>query len=445
MLIPQQRSRRRSPLILAIALIALVGAASSAYVYLKVDEAGRHAIQNRATTVAETVDGEALHALSGSEVDTESAVYASLKSVLGRVASVNDDIEFLYLMGERADGTLFFYVDSEPADSEDYSPPGQVYDEATPAMQALFKDGAARTEGPDQDRWGVWISAYAPVRDASGNVVALLGVDLPAQRFLTDLYIYSALPSLVALFLILIFYASMHARRRELEFLEEKAEFLAIASHEIRTPLTGMRFALENLLAPAAEPLPASAKQLLTLMHETSVRLIARINNLLDIAKLEHAPDAFTRETIDVPSFIKEVIASLALSADARKVTLVTSPSVASAGTLSADRQLLYHALFNLIANAIKYTKEGTTVTIGYERDGSMHAFSVADEGDGVSPEEQEKIFSGYHRAEGAASSVTGTGLGLYLTKKAAQMHGGEVSVDSTPGRGATFLLRIPD
>lgn len=436
---------RLAPILLAV-LVLFIGAISAFYVFSQVDRAGREHILERVATIAVAVPQEQLQELSGTEDDLGTPAYETLKLFLTKMRSVNGDARFLYVIGKNGEGDLFFYADSEPAESADYSPPGQIYYEATPAMQALFEDGKRRTEGPDQDRWGLWISGYAPVVDEAGTVVAMLGMDLPANSYLGDAMAYASLPLLVSLLLTLGIIATERTRRRETAYLEQKAEFLSIASHEIRTPLTGIRWAIEGLLKRQNPPLNPKTRTVLALVHESCLGLIGRVNNLLDLTALEGGNTARLRpEAIDLRDFVEDIADSLALSAQERHVSIEVDGSFSEAGTLTGDRQMLHHALFNLLTNAVKYTREGSAVRIQYARVSGMHQLSIIDQGKGIAPEDQQKIFAGYHRTkEAIRSGAYGTGLGLYLVKKAAELHGGTVAVSSVLEEGSTFTLSLP-
>ena len=320
--------------------------------------------------------------------------------------SVNPDARFLYLIGKNPAGELFFYADSESAESPDYSPPGQVYYEATPGMRSVFDDSVRRTEGPDQDRWGIWISGYAPVLDEAGGVIALLGMDLPAQSYIRDAIAYALLPFLLSVLVASGIFVLERMRRQERLHLELKEEFLSIASHEIRTPLTGIRWAIEGLLKRKNPPLDARAQSVLSLVHESCLGLIGRVNNLLDLTALEGKSTSVLRlEPLPLGAFLEDLVDSLTLSAQQRRVSLALDHSIEAAGTVLADRQMLHHALFNLLTNAIKYTREGTQVSISYEQAGSMHRIQVADQGKGIPAGAETRIFSGYSRTEEAVRS----------------------------------------
>lgn len=448
MLLPDARKRASRVAFLAtVSLILVLGIFSSAYVYVQVDRSGRMHILERAGTIAEAIPISELTQLTGTEADVTLPAYESLKDLLVRMRAANHDVRFIYLMGQNSEEELFFFADSENPDSEDYSPPGQVYYEATPAMLAFFENGRAQTEGPDQDRWGIWISGYAPVRDADGTIIAMLGMDLPANQFLADELTYAMLPALVTLVLLTILIAADRNRRRELVHIEQKAEFLSIASHEIRTPLTGIRWAIEGIMSNETKPLDPRTRSVLALVHDSCLSLIGRVNNLLDLSALENQKIVMLKkERIEILAFLRDIIDSLMLSANQRSVAITLDDAIEDTASLVADRQMMHHAFFNLLSNAIKYTKEGTDVVITYAREGNDHVFKVTDHGEGVSVEEQERIFEGYHRSEEAIKSGQyGTGLGLFLVRKAAELHGGSITVASTHDVGSTFILSIPD
>jgi len=450
MLIPGDNkvaNRISTPTLIAVFLLLGIGILSALYVYDRIDHSGRVNILERVSTIAAAISEDQISTLTGTESDLGVPAYENLKTFLVRMRSVNHDARFLYVIGERPNRELFFFADSESAESPDYSPPGQTYGEATPAMYTFFENGEPVSEGPDRDRWGIWISGYAPVTDESGKVVAMLGMDVPASRHIQDAIAYALIPLFMSLLLITALLALEHMRRRERAYIEQKAEFLSIASHEIRTPLTGIRWAIESLLKRENPPIHPKTRTVLALMHESSLALIGRVNNLLDLTKLEEKNMAMHRmEEISIPSFLEDIADSLALSGQQRNVTIALDDSIARAGSFQADAQMMHHAFFNLITNAIKYTREGTKVTLSYEHTDGTHVFRVADKGEGIPVSEQERIFAGYYRTkEAVKSGQFGTGLGLYLAKKAAELHGGTIRVNSTPGEGAVFIISIPE
>jgi PAS domain S-box-containing protein len=145
------------------------------------DQQLRSELLTKAKIAAENIDPAMLEALTGSPSDIASPDYLYLKVKMARIRNADPSIRFAYLLGQKPEG-IFFYVDSEPADSEDQSPPGQVYTEATSHIVTAFSDKEPMTEGPDSDRWGTWVSAVVPVIDQkTGRLVALFGMDVDAK------------------------------------------------------------------------------------------------------------------------------------------------------------------------------------------------------------------------------------------------------------------------
>lgn len=435
------KKRLGSELLLALAIAILAtGAVASAFTYVAIDRSGREAILDRARTMTAILPHALIASLSADESDQSRSEYLELKRLLTEAREANTDVRFIYLI-TKADDDLVFLVDSEPASSPDYSPPGQVYDEAPLPMRESFRDGIARSDGPTRDRWGVWVSGYVPVTNAYGEVDALLGIDLPADAFIMDAIAYASLPFLATLVVVVMLLAAYRVRMREERALEERAEFLSIASHEIRTPLTGVRWGLEDILS-SGKVTDAGTSALLGQVHTTAVNLVERINNLLSVTKLEQQ-GKIRAEIVDMRALLEEVIASFALAASQKKVELILDGSVSSPLLVRTDPGIMRHVFFNLLSNAIKYTKSGTQVTVSYE-DGGMHVFLVHDEGDGVPQDVRETIFAGYHRAQmHEHAGIEGTGLGLYLVRKALAAAGGAIALRDAAS-GATFAVTLP-
>lgn len=165
-------------------LVALFGALLAWQTLRTADRALRDELLRQASTVAEAIDPREVAALTGTEADLASPVYLRLKEQLRSTAVAFPKCRFLYLMGRRADGTIFFYVDSEPPGSPDESPPGQVYTDASEEDHRVFDTGRAETYAPYTDAWGTWVSVSIPITDpASGKVIAVFGMDVDAKEW----------------------------------------------------------------------------------------------------------------------------------------------------------------------------------------------------------------------------------------------------------------------
>jgi len=426
-------------------VVAIIGISLSFYSYHQIDSAERAHILDRAETIAKMIPISEIKNLSGTSDDLYSPSYQNLKKVLSDVKGVNSDIRFAYLMGQNASGTLFFYVDSEDASSRDYSPPGQLYQEATPPMYETLEDGVSRSEGPSSDRWGTWISGYASVADNSG-IVALVGMDIPAQEYILNTLAYASIPILVSSIIIVIIYFLQYLGQREERYLNTKEELLSIASHEIRTPLLGMRWALDDIWRRNDVQMDEQTKSTVRSVYENTLKVIKEADDLLSLTALKEAgKKTVKKEKVELKEFFEDIKNILSLSAKEHRVSIKIDESISEKSSALFDRKNMHHAFFNLVSNAIKYSKPDTEIVISYMKDKSEDIFKVIDRGRGIKPEDMKKIFGGYFRtSEAEASGEAGTGLGLYLTRKIIESHKGEISVESKIGEGSTFIVKIP-
>ena len=160
---------------LLLAMLTL-GALFTGWMVVRADREMRTDLLQRLRVAVQAVNVEQIQALTGTPADLESPDYRQIKDQLAAICSASPQCRFVYLMGRKADGTVFFYVDSEPAGSESYSPPGQPYDEVSAAALQVFADRVEAVEGPVTDRWGTWVSGLVPINDTA---MALSGLVTP--------------------------------------------------------------------------------------------------------------------------------------------------------------------------------------------------------------------------------------------------------------------------
>ena len=227
--------------------------------------------------------------------------------------------------------------------------------------------------------------------------------------------------------------------RREQEAVRARDDFLSIASHELRTPLTPLRLqtqVLRRLVAqggtPAREKLSASLD---TLDRQTD-RLGRLVSDLLDVSRITVGRLTLHRESLDLADVARELVERYAAASRSRiELRTQTAPG-------SWDRTRLEQVVTNLLANAIKYG-DGKPIDVVVEpRDGGG-AFIVRDRGIGIAPQDADRIFGRFERAI-SATAYGGLGLGLYIARQIVAAHGGRISVESTPGEGATFTVVLP-
>jgi PAS domain S-box-containing protein len=190
--LPAGINRWRS--ILMIAILA-AGAMGIWWAVERADREMRQELLTQTRLVAQAVNLEHVKALTGTAHDLHLPLYQQLKAQLSRVKQANDKCRFVYLLGRKSDGKIVFLVDSEPVGSKDYSPPGQVFDEATEELRNVFDTKMEFVEGPTPDRWGIWVSGLVPIADPQkGDLLAVLGMDIDAHTWKWDVAARAALP-----------------------------------------------------------------------------------------------------------------------------------------------------------------------------------------------------------------------------------------------------------
>ena len=194
------------------------------------------------TSIAETgVSFEQVSSLSGSAADIASPDYQTLKTQLKKIRAADPDVRFAYLTGQRQDGTIIFYADSESPESADYSPPGQVYTEAPAVLTSLFKTGEKTSEGPYTDRWGTWVSGFIPVTDpTTGKVIAIFGMDVDAKNWnsaIAQSCTATIAASLLILVLVIAFGLTQQRSIREQHRIAASEEKFSRAFHENPAPM----------------------------------------------------------------------------------------------------------------------------------------------------------------------------------------------------------------
>jgi signal transduction histidine kinase len=222
-----------------------------------------------------------------------------------------------------------------------------------------------------------------------------------------------------------------------------KSEFLAIMSHELRTPLNSI-IGFSDLLAEGiAGGLNEKQNHYASNISSSGKHLLTIINDILDLSKIEAGEMELIYEEISVKDLVDNVVNILTPLSSKNDQSLKVSDIENI--ILIADRSKLKQILYNLTGNAIKFTPEGGTINISsFQKDGLVY-FSVHDTGIGISKEDQQKLFEPFKQIDSAISrKYNGTGLGLSLVKKLAEMHNGTVSVESEVDKGSTFTVSLP-
>ena len=233
--------------------------------------------------------------------------------------------------------------------------------------------------------------------------------------------------------------------RQLAEASQHKSQFLANMSHELRTPLNAI-IGVSEMLREDAETLKQDTEPLDRVLG-AGRHLLALINDILDLSKIEAGRMELALSSFALAPLIADVIKTIEPLAtkNSNKVAVQCDSGI---GTMQADQMRLRQALLNLMSNANKFTDRGI-ISIdarqGQENGREWITLAVADTGIGMTAEQMGKLFQEFSQASSAtASKYGGTGLGLVISKRFCQMMGGDITVESEPGRGSTFTIRVP-
>jgi len=221
-----------------------------------------------------------------------------------------------------------------------------------------------------------------------------------------------------------------------------KDQFLANTSHELRTPLHGIMNIAETVVTKEKERMNASSIKDMELLIKISRRMSHMLGDLLDVARLKEHRIALKQEPLHIQSLVPGIIAMLAFLMEGKPVRLQMNIAD-STPLVMADEKRLVQIMYNLLHNALKYTEEGQ-IDISAEVRGGFVVIHVSDTGVGMDKETQERIFRPYEQGAYGISDGRGMGLGLSICKQLVELHGGELTVRSSPGQGSTFSFQLP-
>ena len=221
-----------------------------------------------------------------------------------------------------------------------------------------------------------------------------------------------------------------------------RQEFLSNISHELRTPLTSILAFVETLEDGGIED-KENNLHFLSVIRRNAERMHSLIADILERSLIESGNVTVTIREIKLDVAVQDVLTGLSTKAKDREVDLRNE--VPADTVIFADSVRLEQMLVNLIDNAIKFNRQGGSVTVSYDQFEGRDVIAVTDTGEGILPEHAQRIFERFYRADRARSrEIGGTGLGLAIVKHLARLHGGEVAVNSSLGSGTTFRIELP-
>src|SRR6267378_6685673 len=239
--------------------------------------------------------------------------------------------------------------------------------------------------------------------------------------------------------------ASYHAMASQLADLERlRAEFVGVASHELKTPINVIIGYLELLQEGIYGDLSPKQKEVLQTIRQQADGLTRLVKRLLDISRFEASGGKIELREVDLERLLRTLESSFSVLAMQRNIAFSVNHGNGLPSKVHWDEDRINEVLGNLLSNAFKFTERGGKVALSVAPDDGQVVVTVADTGAGISREQLPHIFDKFFQADNqAAAASKGTGLGLAIAKEIVEAHGGHVEVDSTVGKGTTFVIAL--
>jgi signal transduction histidine kinase/ActR/RegA family two-component response regulator len=484
---PRRKIHPLRDALLASLITFATSAIGLAIIYFKARDAQLQAVRlellQLATTTAAQVDGD-LHARLVSPDQVDGPDYRRAVEPLVRMHRASRDVRYVYT-GILRDGHVYWVLDTDryyhvPDNDEPPDPMFKEYPGTDPDLMRAFRLQRPEVNAePVVEVEHTYVSAFAPIRDHSGKMVALLGIDMVLDSLDERLASvrHAFLIALLAVFLLSIgagatamkmrAFASgvvkaMRGARLDAERLaaearshadaaqaaaRAKASFLAMMSHEIRTPMNGILGVADLLRVQSPTP---EQKKLIDILSSSGNSLLRIINDVLDFSKMEAERLELRPRPFETRVLIDELQHILGTPALQKGVSFVVDADPALPAVLSGDQQRLSQVLLNLGTNAVKFTDVGEVRmqirVLAADGDKVRLEFLVSDTGIGMDAAAMGRIFTPFTQVAEARRHRSGTGLGLVIAQKLVALMGGRIGVRSEVGAGSvfSFTLELP-
>ncbi len=425
-----------------------------------------------ARSIAQIIDPD-LHKTFISPDQEKSEAYARQIASMERnkaALDVNSVIKFVYTCVAQGDRIRFVLDTTAAGDADhdgkdDKSHIMEVYEAPSATLRSVLKTGVAAVDSvPYQDRWGTFMSAYAPVFDFQHHVIAVTGVDIALTDYdlvrsgMRNIALFSAVGALCLSYLAALGVAAYHRRLQRsitqlvasseaaMAAVRAKASFLAAMSHELRTPLNAV-LGMTELLRDT--PLNELQKSFLGTVQQSGESLLTIITDILDFSELDSVPRTLSPVAVIPGAMLEKLKSHFQPEITNKGLALNVKVDDSCEGLFMVDPQSMRQVLQHLISNAIKFTDAGTititsraVVTSGHE---AGLQFTVSDTGIGITREERALLFQPFFQADGSTKRRHGgAGIGLAICKRLCDAMGGRLWIESEPGRGSSFHVEFP-
>lgn len=431
------------------------------------EESIRSSLMMAARTVAEVVS-PAKHSTFLRREQEETPEYLEAIQNMRRMQSALDSkgmIKYVYTCVMKDDG-VHLVLDTSPEGDldkdgqEDKSHIMEPYEQASETLRAVLKSGTAAVEPlPYTDKWGTFMSAYAPIKDGS-KVVAAACVDMALNDYdlqLSGIHHVGRLSALGTVSLSLVagvLMAGYHRRLQKtvgqlivvrdaaLAASHAKSQFLAAMSHELRTPMNAV-LGMSELLAETT--LNGHQKELVGTIQSSGESLLLMISDVLDFSQLDSGDIEVKPEPLNLAEMIDGLHQQFGPEAQKKNLSLGMDLNPGCPKTVKVDGVRVRQVLRHLISNAIKFTDAGTVkLSVSPEQVNKLH-FTVRDTGIGISEQQKAGLFQAFSQGDGSNTRRHGgMGVGLALCQRLSQAIGGRIWMHSTEGKGSEFHFEVP-
>lgn len=424
---------------LAFFLVAIIvlGSFLTWYTWINTTNQLKESSLEQARIVAQSINLDRLQSLKGDLSDLSNPNYLRVKEQLYQIRQTHSTCRFLYLMGRKPDGTVFFFLDSQPSTSKDYAPPGLAYEEVSEEYLHTFKTGKQRTVGPITDRWGTLVTSLIPLFDKQSNkLIAVLGMDTDAKDWNEKIIMQCFLPLGLTVFIIfLTFSLYIVLRNRQtikaqaIEIEKKHADsnrLLHILCHDLANPIGNLRTLLQNLKRN-----PSQIDPILNLSQQSADNAVKIIKLIRNIQSLEERKESLELEHITLKDLIEESCIMLEMKFQSKKINLQVD--IPEQLTVKVERTSFVNSVINnLLTNAIKFSYADSDILIKAETKGSQTKLVIQDFGIGIPQNILDDIFDLTKKtSRPGTDGEQGTGFGMPLVKRFVEEYSGSIQIES--------------